>query len=87
MFYLRGRFYHLLPENDRPENWQKYAEEDEVLFQEEEQQKEKEKKLKDQSLKMMKEAKSAPTSEAESAVADGDSDGEPLTKKGKTSAS
>ena len=81
MFYLRGRFYHLLPENERPENWQKYAAEDELLWKEEQRQLEKEKKEKSQSTKA--EAKSAPTSEAESAIAEGESDGEPLKKKGK----
>ena len=35
MFYLRPRFYkHLLPEN-RPEGWEKYAEEDEKKWQQE----------------------------------------------------
>lgn len=92
MFYLRGRFYHLLPEDERPENWQKYAEEDEALFKQEQLQKEKEKKQKDQKMKvMMEEAKSAQNSEAEDAgvveaepVEDGDdSDGEHLKKKQK----
>jgi len=85
MFYLRGRFYHLLPENERPENWQKYAEEDEALYKEEKLKKEKDKKQKDQKMKVMiDEAKSAPTSEAESTLAgDGDSDGEPLKQKRK----
>ena len=81
VFYLRPRYYHLLPENERPENWQKYAEEDEVLYKQEQLEKEKEKEQKDQKMKVMMEAKSAPTSEAESAM--DDSDDEPLKKKQK----
>jgi hypothetical protein len=91
MFYLRGRFYPLLPENERPANWEKYAAEDEALFKEEQVKKEQEKKQKDQKMKAMIESKSAQNSEAESAVdsvsQDGDSDGEPLKKKGKVAAS
>lgn len=32
-FYLRPRFYKFLPENERPANWERYAELDEALFQ------------------------------------------------------
>lgn len=35
MFYLRPRFYPLLPENERPEGWQDAAEEDERKWEEE----------------------------------------------------
>jgi len=31
-FYLRPRFYHLLPEEDRPDGWEEAAKEDEVLY-------------------------------------------------------
>jgi hypothetical protein len=82
MFYLRGRFYHLLPENERPENWEKYAAEDELLWKEEKRQ-QKEKKEKAQSTKAVTEAKSAPTSETENVSVEAESDGEPLKKKGK----
>ena len=93
MFYLRPRFYHLLPEDERPENWQKHASDDEVLWKEEKLQKEKEKNQKDEKMKSMIEdsGKSAPASEAESVVeaelAEDDSVGEPPKKKGKVEAS
>ena len=35
MFYLRPRFYPLLPENERPEGWEQYAAEDERKWAEE----------------------------------------------------
>eukprot|EP00567_Pseudictyota_dubia_P012407 CAMPEP_0197443846 /NCGR_PEP_ID=MMETSP1175-20131217/9482_1 /TAXON_ID=1003142 /ORGANISM="Triceratium dubium, Strain CCMP147" /LENGTH=1531 /DNA_ID=CAMNT_0042974537 /DNA_START=443 /DNA_END=5038 /DNA_ORIENTATION=+ len=31
-FYLRPRLYHLLPEDERPKGWQKYAREDEIRY-------------------------------------------------------
>lgn len=34
-FYLRPRFYHLLPPDERPPEWEKYSKEDEVLWKEE----------------------------------------------------
>ena len=34
-FYLRPRFYHLLPEEDRPEGWEEAAQDDEVRWQQE----------------------------------------------------
>ena len=34
-FYLRPRFYHYLPVEDRPKNWEKYAKEDELAWKEE----------------------------------------------------
>jgi hypothetical protein len=79
MFYLRGRYYHLLEENERPENWQKYAEEDKALYKEEQLKKKKEEEQKDQKIKIMMDAKSLLTSWAESTV--DDSDGELLKKK------
>jgi hypothetical protein len=35
MFYLRPRFYKYLPPDERPDEWEKYAEEDEAKYQEE----------------------------------------------------
>lgn len=35
MFYLRPRFYKFLPPDDRPPEWEKYAEEDEMKWQQE----------------------------------------------------
>jgi len=35
LFLLRPRFYHLLPENERPLDWEKYAAEDEILWKDE----------------------------------------------------
>lgn len=34
-FYLRPRFYHYLPAEERPNNWEKYAKEDELAWEEE----------------------------------------------------
>merc|ERR1719223_229620 len=34
-FYLRPRFYHLLPQDERPADWQKHAKLDEILWKEE----------------------------------------------------
>lgn len=34
-FFLRPRFYHMLPEAERPEGWEKHAKEDELAWQEE----------------------------------------------------
>ena len=34
-FYLRPRFYHLLPEEDRPDGWEEAAQDDEVRWQQE----------------------------------------------------
>ena len=42
-YYLRPRFYHMLPEADRPEGWEKYAKEDELAWQEEVRKEEEEK--------------------------------------------
>lgn len=36
VFYLRPRYYKYLPEDERPKGWEKYAAEDEAIFQEEE---------------------------------------------------
>jgi len=54
VFYLRPRMYKLLPEIDRPEDWEKYAEEDEILYQKEEQEKKEDEKHKDDSSKTKK---------------------------------
>ncbi len=53
-FYLRPRFYHMLPEEERPKDWERYAKEDEVKWREE-CRKEKEKKvIKAQQMKDMR---------------------------------
>jgi hypothetical protein len=35
MFYLRPRFYRYLPPDERPVDWEKYAADDEILWQDE----------------------------------------------------
>lgn len=35
IFFLRPRFYHLLPEDERPEDWERYAKEDILLSEQE----------------------------------------------------
>jgi len=50
-FYLRPRFYHMLPEEQRPKDWETYANEDELKWKEE---RRKEKELKDLKVQQMK---------------------------------
>merc|ERR1712048_1151433 len=35
LFFLRPRFYYLLPEKERPRNWEKYAKEDDISWEKE----------------------------------------------------
>lgn len=53
IFYLRPRFYRLLPEEERPEDWERYVKEDEVLYQEEKRKAKEEKAKKDKNMKDM----------------------------------
>jgi hypothetical protein len=53
VFYLRPRFYHLLPENDRPNDWERLAEEDDVLWKQEQMEKKKEKEHKEEKIKVL----------------------------------
>jgi len=55
IFFLRPKYYNLLPEDERPENWERYMKEDEIVFQEEKRKEEEEKAIKDKNLKEMKE--------------------------------
>lgn len=99
-FYLRPRFYHMLPEEDRPKDWERFAKEDDLKWQEECR---KEKELKDIKAQQMKDMRgdasrqvseetSATTSmDASSAVKSSASqedeeteDDEPSAKKAKT---
>jgi hypothetical protein len=59
MFYLRARFYHLLPENERPNDWEKLAEEDELLWKQEQLEKKKEKEQKEEKIKVLMEDSTA----------------------------
>merc|ERR1712127_358706 len=52
-FFLRPRYYKLLPPEERPNDWEKYAKEDEVLYEEECKKAEEEKAIKDQQMKDM----------------------------------
>lgn len=56
MFFLRPRFYHLLPEDERPDRWEFYKAEDEALWKKEEEERKRAKELKAQELKEKKEA-------------------------------
>jgi len=59
-FFLRPRFYHLLPVDQRPEDWERYATEDEILWKEECQKAKEEKDKKDQKMKDMMDDLSKP---------------------------
>jgi hypothetical protein len=59
MFYLRARHYHLLPENERPNDWEKLAEEDELLWKQEQLEKKKEKEQKEEKIKVLMEDSTA----------------------------
>ena len=58
LFYLRPRFYHMLDESDRPDNWKEVAREDEIKWQEEREAKAKAKARNEQTIRGMKEDKS-----------------------------
>jgi hypothetical protein len=66
-FFLRPRFYHLIPENERPPEWEKYAKEDEILWEEECLKKKEDEDRKDKNLKDMMENK---TTESQSQVSE-----------------
>ena len=68
MFYLRPRFYKYLPEDERPENWEKYAAEDDALWKQEKIEKQKEKEQKAEKIKVLMEESTtkSQTSEVES---------------------
>lgn len=68
VFYLRARFYHLLLENERPNDWEKLAEEDEALWKQEQLEKKKEEEQKEEKIKVLMEDSTAKsqTSEVES---------------------
>jgi len=93
-FFLRPRFYHLLPEDERPNDWEQYAKEDEILWKEECQKAKEEKDKKDQKMKdlMADNAVKPQTSEQDSidkpdgSFADDDEteDEEPVMKKNKS---
>ena len=51
MFYLRPRFYHMLPENERPDGWEEEAKADELLWQEEREAKAKSKARDEQKMR------------------------------------
>lgn len=89
-FFLRPRFYHLLPENERPPEWEKYAKQDESLWDEECQKKKEDEARKDKNLKDMMENKSGDTQSQVSEdlttsnsidLEEADEDGSPPTKK------
>jgi hypothetical protein len=53
VFYLRARFYHLLPENERPNDWERLAEEDEALWKQEQLDNKKETAHKEEKIKVL----------------------------------
>jgi len=92
-FFLRPRFYHLLLPEQRPDDWEKYATQDELLWKEECQKAKEEKEKKDQKMKDMM---GGPDESVENNSIDGRSitpvppidddeteDDEPVKKKGK----
>jgi hypothetical protein len=58
-FYLRPRFYHMLPEEERPKDWERFAKEDDLKWQEECR---KAKELKDIKAQQMKDMRGDPSS-------------------------
>lgn len=66
MFYLRPRYYHLLPEGERPNDWEKYAQEDEILWKEEQRAEAIEKTKKEQKIRDMMEEATAKSQLSES---------------------
>lgn len=76
IFYLRPKFYPLLPEDERPEDWERYHKEDEIAFQEEARKKKEEKAKKAKSMKdMMDDATLSSQTEETSIAASMDFDG------------
>lgn len=72
-FYLRPRFYHLLPQDERPEDWQKHAKQDEILWKEECAKLVEEKEQKAKQMKsMMKKSPSKSSLTAKSEITDTD---------------
>lgn len=68
MFYLRPRFYKYLPPDDRPKNWERFAEEDDQKWMEEQ---EEERKRKEAAVKSAKAAgKGMANGDAESVLSD-----------------
>ena len=53
MFYVRPRYYHMLPEEDRPFSWEEAAQADEVLWLEEQEIKKKAKAANDEKMRAM----------------------------------
>ena len=70
IFFLRPKFYSLLPESERPEDWERYAKEDELLFQEESRKEKEEKLKKDQSIKDMMDDATVSSQTEETSIAD-----------------
>ena len=57
-FYLRPRLYDRLPSDDRPTNWERLMNDDDILWAQEVKEKEKEEKNKDTKIKQMMLSKS-----------------------------
>lgn len=75
IFYLRPKFYPLLPEDERPENWEKYSKEDEVLYEEESRKSKEEQAKKARSMKEMMETTQSSLAEESSIATSMDLDG------------
>ena len=67
-FYLRPRYYHLLPEDERPKDWERYAKEDELKWQEECRKAKELKDLKAQQMKSMRSESQSLTTEENNGV-------------------
>jgi hypothetical protein len=68
IFYLRPKFYPLLPEDERPKNWEKYTKEDEILYEEESRKSKEERAKKARSMREMMETTQSSLAE-ESSIA------------------
>ena len=86
MFFLRPRFYKYLPEEDRPQEWERYAEEDERKWQEEKEAAKAESKASSVTADSASEVNSLPANGVSPSVLDEDEEetedeGEPVTKR------
>lgn len=68
LFFLRPRYYNSLSESERPDDWEKYAHEDDVLWKEEKRQEEEEKQLREKKVKGMMEDAAAKSGDAVNAA-------------------
>jgi hypothetical protein len=82
MFYLRPKFYKYLPPDERPPGWEKYAEEDEIKWQQEKEEEREQKEAAKAKRRRTGDSESVTSDLAESAsnvspsVGEGEEDGD-----------